>query len=96
MWRAGWRCACDAKIDHMARASVRDLRYNFSKIEDLLQEGQEIEITKHRRVIARLCPPAEPKPPKLPDFLGRMRKIFGGKVMKVSSADLLAEERDRY
>jgi antitoxin (DNA-binding transcriptional repressor) of toxin-antitoxin stability system len=80
----------------MVRASVRDLRYHFSKIEDLLQEGQEIEITKRRRVIARLCPPAEPGPPKLPDFIGRLRKIYGNKVMKETGAELLAEERDRY
>jgi antitoxin (DNA-binding transcriptional repressor) of toxin-antitoxin stability system len=94
MWRALWRDACDAKIDHMARASVRDLRYNFSKIEDLLQEGQEIEITKHRRVIARLCPPAEPKPIKMPDFLGRLKKIYGGKVMPETGAELIAQDRE--
>jgi len=80
----------------MVKASVRDLRYNFSKIEDLLQEGQEIEITKRRKVIARLSPPADPAPPKLPDFIGRLKKIYGNKVMKETGADLLAQERDRY
>jgi antitoxin (DNA-binding transcriptional repressor) of toxin-antitoxin stability system len=80
----------------MTKASVSDLRYHFSKIEDLLQAGHEIEITKRRKVIARLSPPAEPKPPKMPDFLGRMRKIFGGKVMPETAAELLAQERDRY
>jgi antitoxin (DNA-binding transcriptional repressor) of toxin-antitoxin stability system len=86
----------EAKIDHMIKASVGDLRYHFSEIEDLLQAGQEIEITKRRKVIARLCPPAEPAPPKLPDLIGRLRKIYGNKVMKETAAELLAEERDRY
>ena len=38
----------------MRKASVRDLRYSFKKIERLLREGEEIQITKRRRVIARL------------------------------------------
>lgn len=37
---------------HMKKASVRDLRYNFPKIERALRAGQEIQITKRNRVIA--------------------------------------------
>jgi antitoxin (DNA-binding transcriptional repressor) of toxin-antitoxin stability system len=42
---------------HMATASVRDLRYEFKKIERLLLQGEEIQITKRRRVIARWFQP---------------------------------------
>jgi len=35
---------------------VRDLRYNFPQIEALLHSGEEIQITKRKRVIARLLP----------------------------------------
>jgi len=40
----------------MKTASIRDLRYAFKKIERLLHQGEEIQITKRRRVIARLVP----------------------------------------
>jgi antitoxin (DNA-binding transcriptional repressor) of toxin-antitoxin stability system len=40
----------------MTKASVRDLRYEFKKIERRLLQGEEIQITKRRRVIARLVP----------------------------------------
>lgn len=40
----------------MTKASVRDLRCEFKKIERLLLQGEEIQITKRRRVIARLVP----------------------------------------
>jgi antitoxin (DNA-binding transcriptional repressor) of toxin-antitoxin stability system len=80
---------------HM-KATVRDLRYRFSKIEDLLDEGREIEITKRKRVIARLVPPSPPVRSKRPDFLCRLKKIYGDKVLAVSGAELLAQERDRY
>ena len=42
----------------MQQASFRDLRYNFDRVATVLQEGEEIQITKRKRVIARLLPPA--------------------------------------
>ena len=83
-------------MHHMKRATVRDLRYRFSEVEDLLQQGEEIQITKRKRVIARLLPPAPVKPAKRPDFMARLRKIYGTKVLKVSGAELLVMERGRY
>jgi antitoxin (DNA-binding transcriptional repressor) of toxin-antitoxin stability system len=86
---------CDAIMYHMKKASVRDLRYNFAEVEDLLRQGQEIQITKRRRVIAKLVP-AQLGACSRPDFMARLRKMYGNKVMKTSGAQLLAEERNRY
>lgn len=80
----------------MKTATVRDLRYNFPRVERLLAEGEPIQITKHKRVVAKLVPPDPPKaPPKIPDFLGRMKKISGNKILKVSGAELIRWDRDR-
>ncbi|PYV22150.1 MAG: type II toxin-antitoxin system prevent-host-death family antitoxin, partial [Acidobacteria bacterium] len=46
-----------------------------------MRNGEEIEITKHRRVIARLVPAKAQAPPKRPDFLARLRTIYGGKIL---------------
>ena len=83
-------------MHHMQSASVRDLRYRFAQVERLLREGEEIQITKRKRVIARLTPAEKPMSGKWPDFLERLRKIYGNKKLKVSGAQLLAKERDRY
>jgi antitoxin (DNA-binding transcriptional repressor) of toxin-antitoxin stability system len=79
---------------HMKKASVRDLRYHFSVVENLLREGHEIQITKRKRVIARLLPPEPVVPVQMPDFLGRMKKIFGKKRLQVSGAELIAIDRE--
>ena len=81
---------------HMTKASVRDLRYEFKKIERRLLQGEEIQITKRRRVIARLVPERAEDAKKMPDFEARMRSIFGDKVLAVSGADLISADRDRY
>ena len=44
-------------ITNMHTLTVRDLRYDFAKVEAWLADGQEIEITKHGKPVARLLPP---------------------------------------
>jgi len=82
-------------MHHMTKASVRDLRYRFREVEDLLRQGQEIQITKRKRVIARLIP-ADKTQVKRPDFTGRLKRIFGKRVLKVSGAELISRDRERF
>lgn len=80
----------------MKKASIRDLRFGFKKIERLLHQGEEIQITKRRRVIARLIPEHAEIDVQMPDFLERLRAIYGDKTLKVSGAELIAQDRSRY
>lgn len=80
---------------HMKRATVRDLRYDFPKVEKMLAEGEPIEITKRNRVLGTLFPANVPKKLQVPDFMARLRKIYGDKVLKVSGAELIRWDRDR-
>jgi antitoxin (DNA-binding transcriptional repressor) of toxin-antitoxin stability system len=80
---------------HMRKASVRDLRYRFSEVERLLYQGEEIEITKRNQVIARLLP-SRSTSVRCPDFLARLRSIYGDRTLKVSGAESLGHERERY
>lgn len=83
-------------MHHMRRASVRDLRYGFKKIERLLHQGEEIQITKRRRVIARLVPENTQSAAQMPDFLERLHTIYGDTMLEVSGAELIAQDRSRY
>lgn len=79
---------------HMRKATVRDLRYRFRDVENLLREGEEIQITKRKRVIAKLIPAKPPVVARRPDFLARLRKIYRDKPLKVSGAELISRERN--
>lgn len=80
----------------MKKASVRDLRYRFTEVEELLREGSEIQITKRKRVIARLVPEKRVVPRERPDFLARLKKLYKKGPLKTTGAERLAEERGRY
>jgi antitoxin (DNA-binding transcriptional repressor) of toxin-antitoxin stability system len=83
-------------MHHMRKATVRDLRYRFSVVEDLLGEGEEVQITKRKRIIARLLPATPNSSPRRPDFLARLKKLYRGKPLKVTNAELLSSERGRF
>ena len=57
---------------------------------------KNIEPTKSKRVITHLLPVPARAPRQRPDFLARLRAIYGTTVLKVSGAELLARERSRY
>jgi antitoxin (DNA-binding transcriptional repressor) of toxin-antitoxin stability system len=79
----------------MKTVSVRELRYDFKKVESILREGEEIGVTKRRQVIARLVPePAAVSP--MPDFLKRMEEIYGASSLPVSGAELVQIDRERF
>src|SRR5213594_3193103 len=88
--------SCDATMDHMRKASVRDLRYRFREVEHLLREGKEIEITKRKRIIARLVPAKPAVALARPDFLRRLKEIYRGKPLRVTGAELVSLERGLY
>jgi antitoxin (DNA-binding transcriptional repressor) of toxin-antitoxin stability system len=64
------------------------LRYNFPAVERMLLQGETIEITKRKRVIGQLVPVAPKVKPKMPDFMARLRRIYGNKVLTPSGAEL--------
>ncbi len=74
---------------------MRDLRYHFPEIEALLSKGEEIEVRKRQKVIARLVP-VRPKAEDYPDFAARRKEIFGNKKASQTGTELVAEERGDY
>ena len=90
-----------AKIDylrknHRDRVTARGPLLPISVIKDQLRDIEEMHMKKRKRVIARLLPPEPAAPAAFSDFLARMKKIFGKKRMKVSGAEQLAAERERF
>lgn len=73
----------------MKTATVRDLRYDFPKIEAWLAGGEEILITKHSKPIAKISSeitPPEVLPP-LPDFKARLKRTWGDRFFTQEEVD---------
>jgi antitoxin (DNA-binding transcriptional repressor) of toxin-antitoxin stability system len=78
----------------MKMATVRQLRHDFGSVLNWVEAGEAVGISKRGRIIALLSPPPPPNPPrtrKRPDFLGRLKRIYGETVLP---GDVVVEERD--
>ncbi|HWW16793.1 MAG TPA: hypothetical protein VN310_19180 [Candidatus Dormibacteraeota bacterium] len=78
----------------MKTASISDLRHRFKRIERFLEHGEKIQITKHRRVIARLIPDGPEVIRPTPDFMARLRSIYDEETLAVTGAELISSDRD--
>jgi antitoxin (DNA-binding transcriptional repressor) of toxin-antitoxin stability system len=80
----------------MRSVSIRDLRYEFSKVEALLLAGESLQLTRRRKVIARIVPETQEELPELPDFAAHLKEIYGDQMLAVSGAELIRQDRERF
>ena len=84
---------------HMKTATVRDLRNNFARVSAWISAGQEVEITKRGRPLARLVPVRPIVKQKKVRFnaearMKTLKEIFGDKTLPGNSVLLMREEKD--
>jgi antitoxin (DNA-binding transcriptional repressor) of toxin-antitoxin stability system len=83
---------------NMKTATVRDVQHHFGKVLAWVEGGEEVQITRRSKLVARLVPsgPANPAPVSLPDFAARARAIWGAQPKGRSlSKTILAEREER-
>jgi prevent-host-death family protein len=80
----------------MKRATVRDLRYDFPRVEAELADGEEIEIVKRGKVVAKLVGVESlPRPEITAEFLmARLNRIYGGRMSEETGAETIRKDRD--
>lgn len=80
----------------MRRATVADLRNRFPQVFKWIAAGEQVEVTRHGRVVARMvpAPPAKPRRFKVPAFAERAQAILGASFCPQSN--LVEEERATY
>lgn len=73
----------------MKTATVRDLRYDFPKIEAWLEGGEEIIITKHSKPIARIQSERAVSKSELkhPDYEARRKMTWGDRFFTQEEVD---------
>jgi antitoxin (DNA-binding transcriptional repressor) of toxin-antitoxin stability system len=84
----------------MKTATVRQIRNAFPSVLRYIRNGETVDITSRRKVVATLTPPAVQKPVRRlrpwADLDARLAELQQQPMLPVSGADLLAHDRDRY
>jgi antitoxin (DNA-binding transcriptional repressor) of toxin-antitoxin stability system len=80
----------------MKTATVRDIRHDFARVLTWIEDGEHVEITKSKRVVARLVPvKAKHRRVDWPDLAARRKKIFPASVKGKPVSEIIDEGRGK-
>jgi prevent-host-death family protein len=75
--------------------SMRELQQNLKAVVARVERGETVELTRRRRVVARLVPAAEARPvPPWPDLEARARAEYAVTEDRPGASELLIQERN--
>jgi antitoxin (DNA-binding transcriptional repressor) of toxin-antitoxin stability system len=77
----------------MKRTSIRELKHETSKVLALVESGETVEVRRRENLVAILSPPGRGKAIEKPDFAGRLREIYGERVLERTGTDVVSEAR---
>jgi antitoxin (DNA-binding transcriptional repressor) of toxin-antitoxin stability system len=81
----------------MRTASVREIRHDFGRVLSWIEQGEQVEITKRKQVVARLVPAKSiTRGVKWPNLEARRRRIFPAGVKGKPVSDIVDEGRGEY
>jgi antitoxin (DNA-binding transcriptional repressor) of toxin-antitoxin stability system len=60
----------------MKTFSIMETQHNLARVLREVAAGHEVGITRHKKLVARLLPPAVPAAIELPDFVARARSVW--------------------
>ena len=82
-------------MSNMKKASIREVQHNLSQVLQWVHDGEEVEVTRHNRIVARIVPAeGSSKKPKWPDFAKRAETIWGKKPRGKPASKILIEDRE--
>jgi antitoxin (DNA-binding transcriptional repressor) of toxin-antitoxin stability system len=81
----------------MKTATVRDLRNNFPRVSEWIEGGEQVELTKRGKVIARIVPVRSKAKVVVtwPDFASRLKRIYRKRVLPDSGGMMDELRADR-
>jgi prevent-host-death family protein len=75
----------------MKTYSIMEAQHNLSRVLREVAAGHEVGITRRKKLVARLLPPAEEPVVEWPDFVSRSRGVWED-GWKGASSDALVDE----
>lgn len=77
----------------MRTATLREMQHNLSEVLSWVERGEEVQVLRRNKVVARLLPPGPPERSQWPDFVARARAIWGDAPVGSALSALANESR---
>ena len=80
-------------VSPMKTASIRELKHDTSTVLGWVASGERVEIRRRGQPVAVLSRPIRRTKAARPDFVARLKSIYGARRLTMTATELLAEER---
>jgi antitoxin (DNA-binding transcriptional repressor) of toxin-antitoxin stability system len=77
----------------MKQASIREIKHETSRVLGMVEAGHTVELRRRRKPVAILSPPMKDKAVEMPDFVARLRRIYGDRILETTGTELVDEAR---
>lgn len=84
---------CHINVSPMKTATMRALKHETSKVLGWAEAGEQVALTRRGKVIGVISPPLPKRKVARPDFVARLRQIYGRKVLPQPATALIGAAR---
>ena len=82
-------------MSNMKKATIREVQHNLARVLQWVEEGEEIQVTRRDRIVARIVPPSHvSRKPSWPDFAKRAEAVWGKRPRGKPASKMVIEDRD--
>lgn len=77
----------------MRTTTIRELKHDTTTVLALVASGESVEVRRRNVPVAVISPIPAEETVKRPDFRGRLKSIYGERILPVSGTELISEQR---
>jgi prevent-host-death family protein len=80
-------------MSYMGVVSIRELQQNLKKVLARVERGETVDVTRRRRLVARLAPAQPSAASDWPDLEARTRSVFGDRTVTPAGSTVVIDDR---
>jgi antitoxin (DNA-binding transcriptional repressor) of toxin-antitoxin stability system len=84
---------CHVKVPHVKTTTIRELKHATSTVLRWVAAGETVEVRRRNHPVAVLSPPKRAGRIAKPDFVARLRRVYGTTVLPVTGTAIISESR---
>lgn len=84
---------CHINVAPMKITTIRELKHDTSTVLSWVASGETVEVRRRAQPVAILSPPQRGSRVRRPDFAGRLKAIYGAKVLRTTATDVISAAR---
>jgi len=77
----------------MRKTTIRELKHATTTVLSWVADGETVEVRRRSKPVALLSPPKRRPAIRRPDFVARLKTVYGKRALTTTGTDLISESR---